>query len=146
MFALIFGYFAVPAASQRRVIFWGIVGAIVLRALFILAGAALLDAFHYAIYLFGAFLVLTGIRMARHSSVEIHPERNPAEATRPRPPNDCRLPRRSADRARERPPPGDPDELVSPIWRMPSAFRNGRAIGLARLVDRIEQLLADVSP
>jgi tellurite resistance protein TerC len=77
VFALIFGYFAVPAAHQRRVIFWGIVGAIVLRGLFILAGAALLDAFHYAIYLFGGFLVLTGIRMARHHSVEIHPERNP---------------------------------------------------------------------
>ena len=77
VFALIFSYFAVPAAYQRRVIFWGIVGAIVLRALFILAGAALLDAFHYTIYVFGAFLVLTGIRMARHSPVEIHPERNP---------------------------------------------------------------------
>jgi len=77
VFALIFGYFAVPAAHQRRVIFWGIVGAIVLRALFILAGAALLDAFHYTIYVFGAFLVLTGIRMARHTTVEIHPERNP---------------------------------------------------------------------
>ena len=77
VFALIFSYFAVPVAYQRRVIFWGIVGAIVLRALFILAGAALLDAFHYTIYAFGAFLVLTGIRMARHSTVEIHPERNP---------------------------------------------------------------------
>jgi tellurite resistance protein TerC len=77
VFALIFGYFAVPAAYQRRVIYWGIVGAIVLRGLFILAGAALLDAFHYTIYLFGAFLVVTGIRMARHRSVEIHPERNP---------------------------------------------------------------------
>jgi tellurite resistance protein TerC len=77
VFALIFGYFAVPAGYQRRVIYWGIVGAIVLRGLFILAGAALLDAFHYTIYLFGAFLVLTGIRMARHRSVEIHPERNP---------------------------------------------------------------------
>ncbi len=77
VFALIFSYFAVPAVHQRRVIFWGIVGAIVLRGLFILAGAALLDAFHYAIYVFGAFLVLTGIRMARHSTVEIHPERNP---------------------------------------------------------------------
>src|SRR5689334_20959104 len=77
VFALIFGYFAVPPAQQRRVIFWGIVGAIVLRGVFILAGAALLDAFHYAIYLFGAFLVLTGLRMARHRSVEIHPERNP---------------------------------------------------------------------
>jgi tellurite resistance protein TerC len=77
VFALIFGYFAVPAIHQRRVIFWGIAGAIVLRALFILAGATLLDAFHYTIYLFGAFLVVTGIRMARHSDVEIHPERNP---------------------------------------------------------------------
>jgi TerC family integral membrane protein len=77
VFALIFGYFAVPAANQRRVIFWGIVGAIVLRAVFIAAGAALLDAFHYTIYVFGAFLVLTGIRMASHSDVEIHPERNP---------------------------------------------------------------------
>ena len=77
VFALIFSYFAVPVAYQRRVIFWGIVGAIVLRGIFILAGAVLLDAFHYAIYVFGAFLVLTGIRMARHSTVEIHPERNP---------------------------------------------------------------------
>ena len=77
VFALIFSYFAVPVANQRRVIFWGIVGAIVLRALFILAGAALLDTFHYAIYVFGAFLVFTGIRMARHSDVAIHPERNP---------------------------------------------------------------------
>ena len=77
VFALIFAYFGVPAAHQRRVIFWGIVGAIVLRAIFIAAGAALLDAFHFTIYVFGAFLVLTGIRMARHSEVEIHPERNP---------------------------------------------------------------------
>jgi tellurite resistance protein TerC len=77
VFALIFGFFAVPAAYQRRVIFWGIVGAIVLRALFILAGAALLDAFHLTVYVFGGFLILTGIRMARHREVEIHPERNP---------------------------------------------------------------------
>ena len=77
VFALIFAYFAVPRMHQRRVIFWGIVGAIVLRGIFILAGAALLDAFQYTIYVFGAFLVVTGIRMARHSQVEIHPERNP---------------------------------------------------------------------
>jgi tellurite resistance protein TerC len=77
VFALIFAYFGVPATHQRRVIFWGIVGAIVLRGLFILAGAALLDTFHYAIYLFGAFLVVTGIRMARHSQAEVHPERTP---------------------------------------------------------------------
>jgi tellurite resistance protein TerC len=77
VFALIFAYFGVPPASQRRVIFWGIVGAIVLRAIFIAAGAALLDAFHFTVYVFGAFLVLTGIRMAQHAEVEIHPERNP---------------------------------------------------------------------
>lgn len=78
VFALIFAYFAVPKQHQRRVLFWGIVGAIVLRGIFIATGAALLDAFHLTIYVFGAFLVLTGIRMARHSNVEIHPERNPA--------------------------------------------------------------------
>lgn len=78
VFALIFSYFAVPAPFQRRVIFWGIVGAVVLRGIFILAGAALLEAFHYTIYAFGAFLVVTGIRMARHKEVEIHPEQNPA--------------------------------------------------------------------
>jgi tellurite resistance protein TerC len=77
VFSLIFGYFAVPIAYQRRVVFWGIVGAIVLRGLFILAGAALLDAFHYTIYLFGAFLIVTGVRMARKQEAEIHPERNP---------------------------------------------------------------------
>jgi tellurite resistance protein TerC len=77
VFALIFAYFGVPPAFQRRALFWGIVGAIVLRGVFILAGAALLDAFHYTIYLFGAFLVVTGIRFARHRTVEIHPERNP---------------------------------------------------------------------
>jgi len=77
VFALIFTYFGVPPAFQRRALFWGIVGAIVLRAIFILAGAALLDAFHYTIYVFGAFLVVTGVRLARHPDVEIHPERNP---------------------------------------------------------------------
>jgi tellurite resistance protein TerC len=78
VFALIFSYFAVPAAYQRRVIYWGIIGAILLRGVFIAAGAALLDAFHFVVYVFGAFLVLTGLRMARHSTVEIHPEKNPA--------------------------------------------------------------------
>ena len=77
VFALIFAYFAVPPASQRRVLFWGIAGAIVLRGIFIAAGAVLLDTFHYTIYLFGAILIVTGIRMARHQTAEIHPERNP---------------------------------------------------------------------
>ncbi len=78
VFALIFSYFAVPLTAQRRVIFWGIVGAILLRGIFIFVGDALLDAFHWMIYVFGAFLVLTAVRMLRHSDVEIHPEKNPA--------------------------------------------------------------------
>lgn len=77
VFALIFAYFSVPLPIQRRVLFWGIVGAIVLRGVFIVAGAALLDAFHWMVYVFGAFLVITAVRMARHSDVEIHPEHNP---------------------------------------------------------------------
>ena len=62
--ALIFNYFAVPPAYQHRVLFWGILGALVMRATFILAGAALLAQFHWIIYVFGAFLILTGIKMA----------------------------------------------------------------------------------
>jgi len=77
VFALIFSYFAVPKLSQRRVLFWGIVGALFLRAVFILAGAALLDAFRATIYIFGAFLIVTGIRMVRQDEVAIDPERNP---------------------------------------------------------------------
>jgi tellurite resistance protein TerC len=77
VFAMLFGYFAVPQKSQRKVLFFGIVGAIVLRAIFILAGGALLEAFHWTLYLFGALLVVTGIRMATHDSSEIHPDRNP---------------------------------------------------------------------
>jgi len=77
VFALLFGYFAVPAAYQHRVLFWGILGALVLRAGFILGGAALLDRFHWVIYVFGAFLILTGIKMALHRGADLHPERNP---------------------------------------------------------------------
>jgi tellurite resistance protein TerC len=77
VFAMLFTYFAVPAAAQRKVLFFGIIGAIVLRAIFIFAGAALLDAFHWTIYLFGALLLFTGIRMATHDSGEVHPDQNP---------------------------------------------------------------------
>ena len=77
VFALIFTYFGVPAKYQHRVLFWGILGALVFRGLFIAGGAALLDRFHFTIYVFGAFLVLTGIRMAMHRDDEVHPERNP---------------------------------------------------------------------
>ena len=60
VFALIFGYFAVPAEYQHRVLFWGVLGALVFRAIFIAAGATLLEQFHWMIYVFGAFLVFTG--------------------------------------------------------------------------------------
>ncbi len=78
VFALIFGYFAVPAKYQHRVLFWGVVGALVFRAAFIAGGAALLESFHWMIYVFGGFLVFTGVKMALHRDEEVHPERNPA--------------------------------------------------------------------
>ena len=76
VFALIFSYFSVPKLNQRRVLFWGIVGALFLRAVFIFAGAALLDAFRATIYVFGALLIITGIRMWRQEDVKIDPEKN----------------------------------------------------------------------
>jgi len=75
--ALIFSYFAVPSIYQHKVLFWGILGALVLRVAFILAGSALLASFHWVIYVFGAFLILTGIKMALHRDAELHPEKNP---------------------------------------------------------------------
>lgn len=77
VFVLIFTYFAVPAAYQHRVLFWGIMGALIMRGVMIAAGAALIKQFHWIIYIFGAFLVFTGIRMAFHNNEEIHPEQNP---------------------------------------------------------------------
>jgi tellurite resistance protein TerC len=77
VFALIFACFAVPVQYQYRVLFWGVLGALVLRVIFILIGAELLEAYDWMVYLFGAFLIYTGIRMARHSNQEVHPERNP---------------------------------------------------------------------
>ncbi|HYO16148.1 MAG TPA: TerC family protein [Thermoanaerobaculia bacterium] len=75
--ALIFSYFAVPSIYQHRVLFWGILGALVMRAVFILAGAALLAKFHWIIYIFGAFLILTGIKMAIFRNAEMDPGKNP---------------------------------------------------------------------
>jgi tellurite resistance protein TerC len=77
VFAVIFSYFAVPVAYQHRVLFWGILGALVLRAIFIVLGAALLQKFHWVIYIFGAFLILTGVKLLLQGDDEIHPERNP---------------------------------------------------------------------
>ena len=77
IFILIFSFFAVPAAYQHRVLFWGIIGALVMRGAMIFAGAALLKEFHWVIYIFGAFLIFTGIRMAIHQDEEVHPDQNP---------------------------------------------------------------------
>jgi tellurite resistance protein TerC len=77
VFALIFSYFAVPARYQYRVLLWGVVGALVLRGFFIAIGAELLDRYGWMVYVFGAFLIYTGIRMAFHRDAEVNPERNP---------------------------------------------------------------------
>jgi tellurite resistance protein TerC len=77
IFALIFGAFAVPLRYQHRVLFWGVLGALVFRALFIAAGVTLLERFHWTLYLFGAFLVFTGIRMALARGHHVDPNRNP---------------------------------------------------------------------
>ena len=77
VFILIFSFFAVPAAYQHHVLFWGIIGALIMRGALIAVGATLLHEFHWIIYIFGAFLIFTGIRMALHKNEEVHPENNP---------------------------------------------------------------------
>ena len=76
VFLALFTYFAVPRAHQHRVLFWGIVGAIVMRGLFIFAGVALLERFHWLIYILGALLIATGAKLGLGDEVEVHPERN----------------------------------------------------------------------
>jgi tellurite resistance protein TerC len=77
VFILIFSFFGVPAAYQHRVLFWGILGALVMRGILIIVGAALLKEFHWIIYIFGAFLIFTGIRMAWHHDENVEPDKNP---------------------------------------------------------------------
>lgn len=77
VFVLIFSFFSVPAQYQHRILFWGILGALLMRGTMIFLGAALIERFGWLIYLFGAFLIFTGIRMAFHKDEEIHPEHNP---------------------------------------------------------------------
>src|SRR5262245_61406543 len=77
VFLLIFSYFKVPARFQHRVLFWGVMGALFMRLTMIFVGAALINKFHWIIYIFGAFLVYTGIKMFRQEEIEIHPEQNP---------------------------------------------------------------------
>ena len=77
IWAVLFSYFAVPREYQFRVLFWGIFGALAMRAAFIFAGVAVLERFEWVLYLFGAFLLITAVRIARHRETEVHPERNP---------------------------------------------------------------------
>ena len=77
VFLLIFSYFSVPLAYQRRVLLWGILGALVMRGVFIAVGATLLHYFHWIIYVFGAFLIFTGVQMLRAGDEQTDPENNP---------------------------------------------------------------------
>jgi len=77
VFIVILTYFAVPREAQHKVLFWGVLSAIVFRAIFIVLGAALVAEFHWILYLLGAFLVATGIKLWFQGDTEVHPERNP---------------------------------------------------------------------
>jgi tellurite resistance protein TerC len=77
VFVVIFSAFSIPAIYQHRILFWGVLGALVMRAAFILVGGALLQRFHWTIYIFGAILVITGIKLLLQRNQELHPERNP---------------------------------------------------------------------
>lgn len=79
VFILVFAYFKVPAKWQHRVLFWGIIGAVVMRAVFILVGVSVIQRFHWVLYFFGAFLVYTGVKMALPSKeeVDVDPDHNP---------------------------------------------------------------------
>lgn len=77
VFLTIFSYFQVPAKYQHKVLFWGIFGALVLRAVFILGGVVLIQQFHPVIYIFGGFLLFTGIKLAIQQEQKIEPEKNP---------------------------------------------------------------------
>jgi tellurite resistance protein TerC len=76
VWAVIFSFFGVPREFQFRVLFWGIFGALVLRAIFIFAGVALIEQFEWVLYIFGAFLLYTAVKIARHNEAEVHPENN----------------------------------------------------------------------
>lgn len=78
VFVLIFSFFKIPAEFQHKILFWGVFGALIMRAVFIFAGVALIEQFHWIIYLFGAFLIFTGIKMVTHNDKEFNPENNPA--------------------------------------------------------------------
>ncbi len=77
VFVMLFTYFRVPAEYQHKVLFWGIIGALVMRAFFIAVGVTLIQRFDWVVYLFGAILIYSGIKMAREKDKEVHPEQNP---------------------------------------------------------------------
>ena len=97
VWAVIFSYFAVPRQYQFRVLFWGIFGALVLRAIFIFAGVALIEEFDWILYVFGAFLLYTAVRIARHDEAEVDYNNNIAmRLVRRRRPDDRRVRRPEA--------------------------------------------------
>jgi tellurite resistance protein TerC len=77
VFIMVFSYFNVATKYQHKVLFWGILGALIMRAIFIFAGVALIQQFHWIIYIFGAFLIFTGIKMLAQKDEKIEPEKNP---------------------------------------------------------------------
>lgn len=78
VFIMIFTFFQIPARNQHKVLFWGIIGALVMRVIFIFAGVALIEKFHFTIYIFGLLLLYTGYKMFFHNNVKIDPDKNPA--------------------------------------------------------------------
>lgn len=76
VFMLIFRYFGVPHAYEHKTLFWGILLALITRAVFIFAGVALINTFHWVMYIFGAFLIYTGVKMAFNQQTEVHPDKN----------------------------------------------------------------------
>ncbi len=77
VFLLIFRYFKVPQENQHVVLFWGVIGALVMRAIFIATGVTLLNRFHWIVYIFGAILIYSGVKLLRQHGADIHPEKNP---------------------------------------------------------------------
>jgi len=77
VFIMLFSFFNVNPKYQHKILFWGILGALIMRAIFIFAGVALINRFHWIIYVFGAFLIFTGIRMFVHKEEKIEPDKNP---------------------------------------------------------------------
>jgi len=77
VFIMIFTYFQIPAKYQHKILFWGIIGALIMRVIFIFAGIALIEKFHFTIYIFGVLLIYTGFKMFYHTNAKIEPDKNP---------------------------------------------------------------------